>query len=97
MADLKKRVLTLTTGKKIELFGNSLAIGKSLEIAEGYAPNVLARNQSQDKSAVSNPHKLTAEEIHEIADFNIRLWIELKEKVRRYGTADLKLFNPEGR
>ena len=50
MADLKKRVLTLITGKKIELFGNSLAIGRSLEIAEGYAPNVLARVQVLDKN-----------------------------------------------
>lgn len=97
MADLKKRVLTLSTGKKIELFGNSLAIGKTLEIAEGYAPNVLARLQAQDKPAVSNPHKLTAEEIHEIADLNIRLWIELKDKVRQYGTNSPKLFNREGR
>lgn len=97
MADLKKRVLTLSTGKKIQLYGTSLAIGKSLEIAEGYAPNVLARIQASDKPSVSNPHKLTPDEIHEIADFNIRLWIELKEKVRQYGTGNPKMFNREGR
>jgi len=37
MADLKRRTLLLSSGKHIKLFGNSIAIGKSLEIGEGYA------------------------------------------------------------
>ncbi len=39
MAEIKRRTLTLSTGKQIKLFGNSIGIGKSLE-AEGYAPNI---------------------------------------------------------
>jgi hypothetical protein len=38
MAELKRRTLLLSTGKQIKLFGTSMAIGKSLEIGEGYAP-----------------------------------------------------------
>jgi hypothetical protein len=43
MADLKKRTLHLSSGKQINLFGNSLAIGKSLEIGEGGAHQTFCR------------------------------------------------------
>jgi len=36
MADLKRRTLQLSSGKHVKLFGNSVAISKSLEINEGY-------------------------------------------------------------
>ncbi len=42
MADLKRRTLQLSSGKQIKLYGNSVAINKSLEIGEGYAPNILS-------------------------------------------------------
>src|SRR5450432_113323 len=42
MTDLKRRTLFLTTGKQIRLFGNSMAIGKSLEVGEGSAPNIFS-------------------------------------------------------
>jgi hypothetical protein len=42
MTNFKRRTLFLSTGKQIKLFGNSLAIGKSLEIGEGSAPNIFS-------------------------------------------------------
>lgn len=99
MADFKRRTLSLSTGKQIKLFGNSLSIGKSLEIGEGGAPNILSCFASQDpghsSSIVSNPYKLTAEELHEIADYNIQLWIELKNNIRLFGINNTRLFNTE--
>lgn len=99
MADFKRRTLSLSTGKQIKLFGNSLAIGKSLEIGEGGAPNIFSCFASQDSgnsgSVVSNPFRLTADELHEIADYNIQLWIELKNNIRLYGTNNIRLFNTE--
>ncbi|WP_142685402.1 hypothetical protein [Chitinophaga polysaccharea] len=96
MADIKKRILQLSTGKTIKLFGNSIAIGKSLELGEGYAPNLFSVGTGNDRekptSTVSNLHSLTAEELHEIADFNIRLWLELKENLRKYGPTSIKVF-----
>lgn len=72
MADFKRRTFLLSSGKQIKLFGNSTAIGKSLEIGEGYAPNIFSctPEQSVEKSTltVSNPYKLTAEEMMELAD-----------------------------
>ena len=35
MAEFKRKALLLSTGKQVKLFGNSIAIGKSLEIGEG--------------------------------------------------------------
>ncbi len=99
MTDFKRRTLHLNSGKQIKLFGNSIAIGKSLEIGEGYAPNIFSffEPQPEDKSAtaVLNPHKLTPEELHEIADFNIRLWMDLKDNIRKHGVGSPKIFNSE--
>jgi|SRR5664279_2281956 hypothetical protein len=118
MADFKRRTLYLSTGKQIKLFGNSIAIGKSLEFGEGYAPNIFSlsgqqmdenedpiseKDNSEKKlslpkmavktpSKVSNPYRLTPDEILEIADFNIRLWMDLKDRIREYGAGSPKIF-----
>lgn len=97
MADFKRKTLLLNTGKQIKLFGNSIAIGKSLEIGEGYAPNILSGtiDQSTEKQSliVTNPHKLTPEELMEMADYNIRLWMDLKDNIRKHGLGNAKIFN----
>ena len=121
MTNFKRKTLYLTSGKQIKLFGNSMAIGKSLEIGEGYAPNIFscveqqleekttseiskdtqegkAAKQLQSKkftAAVSNPHKLEAADLMEIADYNIRLWLDLKDNIRRYGVNNPKVFDSE--
>ncbi len=58
MADFKRRTLFLCSGKQIKLFGNSVAIAKSPEIGEGYAPNIFSciNNQIEDKT-MSISHK----------------------------------------
>ena len=77
MAEFKRRTCYLSTGKQIKLFGNSIAIGKSLEIGEGYAPNIFscspAESAEKATAEVVNPYKLTTEEMMELADYNIRL------------------------
>jgi hypothetical protein len=99
MAELKKRVLSFASGKTIKLWGNSIAINKSLELSEGYAPNIFALGNSQegDKagSEVHNPHLLTKEELLELADYNIRLWMDLKDSIRKHGTSSAKIFVKE--
>lgn len=99
MAELKRRTLLLSTGKEIKLFGNSIAIGKSLEIGEGYAPNLFSvpdRQEGKKESVgINNPHRFTVEEMMELADYNIQLWMDLKANLRRYGIESPKLFNRE--
>lgn len=97
MAELKRKTLLLSSGKQIKLFGSSVAIGKSLEIGEGYAPNIFSclSNQPADKApaVVSNPHQLNFEEMMELADFNIQLWMDLKANIRKHGVESSKIFN----
>ena len=99
MAEFKRRTLILSNGKQVKLFGNSIAIGKSLEIGEGYAPNIFSRtqDQSKEKSALTvlNPYQLTLEELMEVADYNIRLWMDLKDNIRKHGTSSPKIFNSD--
>ncbi|HEX8277108.1 MAG TPA: hypothetical protein VF540_00375 [Segetibacter sp.] len=99
MADFKRRTLLLSSGKQIKLFGSSIAIGKSLEIGEGYAPNIFSsqseKTQVKSTDAVNNPHDLTAEEIMELADYNIQLWMDLKTNIRKHGLQSPKIFNQD--
>lgn len=99
MAEFKRKALLLSTGKQVKLFGNSIAIGKSLEIGEGYAPNIFSCTVGQlsDKQtfAVTNPHNLSPEELMEMADYNIRLWMDLKDNIRKHGLESFKVFNME--
>jgi hypothetical protein len=118
MTDFKRRTLTLSTGKQIKLFGNSMAIGRSLEIGEGGAPNIFScfeepleekgatenvgstedlkktrvKRSKKVTTGVFNPHRLSKDEMLELADFNISLWMDLKNNVREYGIADPKIF-----
>ena len=97
MADFKRRTLLLSTGKQVKLFGNSIAISKSLEIGEGYAPNIFScsNDQSAEKKSNStlNPYSLTTEEIMELADYNMQLWMDLKQNIRKYVIESIKVFN----
>ena len=99
MADFKRRTLHLTSGKQVKLFGNSIAIGKSLEIGEGYAPNILSSIEEQPEAktsaGVSNPYKLTVDELMEMADYNIQLWMDLKTNLRKYGVESGKVFSQD--
>jgi hypothetical protein len=99
MTDFKRRTLFLSSGKQIKLFGNSMAIGKSLEIGEGYAPNIFScieeQPDSKSPAGVSNPHKLTPDELAELADFNIQLWMDLKAAIRKHGANSPKIFGQD--
>lgn len=98
MAEFKRRTLLLNTGKQIKLYGTSMAIGKSLEIGEGSAPNIFSCMETEKEvgktvSSVSNPFKLSAEDLQEIADYNIRLWLDFKDNLRKMGIDNPKIFN----
>ena len=96
MATMKKRALTLSSGKSIKMNGNSISITASLEVGEGFTTNVFGLLETSDgernKPLLSNPFALTVEEIIEIADYNMRLWMDLKEAVREKGVSDTSVF-----
>ncbi|MGJ7032285.1 hypothetical protein [Niabella hirudinis] len=45
--------------------------------------------------SVQNPFGLTAMDLHEIADYNIQLWLNLKNNIRKYGVENPKVFNKD--
>jgi hypothetical protein len=99
MAEFKRQTFQLSTGKQIRLHGNSFFIIRNLEIGEGFVPNVFSLFDEQldgtPSSTVSNPHKLTPEELGELADYNIRLWLDLKDSIRSSGINNPKVFSRE--
>ncbi len=121
MAELKRRTLTLVSGKQIKLYGSSMAIGASLEIGEGSAPNIFSFLEQQPEEKIShentlipvdgkaakenpvnrtatlimNPYRLTANDLMEIADYNIQLWMDLKNNIRKHGINSPKTFNSD--
>lgn len=121
MAELKRRTLTLVSGKQIKLYGSSMAIGASLEIGEGSAPNIYSflAQQPEEKilyenalipvdgkaakenpvnrtaTLIMNPYRLTANDLMEIADYNIQLWMDLKNNIRKHGINSPKTFNSD--
>jgi hypothetical protein len=99
MAEFKRQTFQFTNGKQIRLHGNSFFISKSLEVGEGIVPNIFSLLEEQTAgrptASVSNLHKLTTEEIQELADYNIRLWLDLKDSIRRYGVSNPRVFNRE--
>lgn len=116
---MRRRTLVLSSKKEIKLFGNSIAIGKGLQLGEGYSPNIYTcterelpsekkpdnngegqvnssggqKGAAKKEWVVENPHSLTVGEITDLADYNIRLWMDLKDNVRKYGTDDHRVFN----
>jgi hypothetical protein len=99
MAELKRQTFQFTSGKQIRLHGNSFFVNKSLEIGEGFVPNLFSLFEEQiggrPSTSVSNLHKLTPEEIQELADYNIRLWLDLKDNIRKYGANSPRVFSRE--
>lgn len=101
MAQIKRKTLTLSTGKQIKLYGTSIAISNNLEIGEGYTPNIFSSApehliaKATEKTVLpnANPYQLSNDELHELADFNIRLWIDFKDNLRQFGVDNPKMFN----
>lgn len=94
MAEIKKRVLSFNSGRQIKLYGNSIAINKSLELSEGYNTNVLGYPLKVDnkEGVVLNQYSLSCEELQELADYNIRLWMDFKDAIRKHGINNPKVF-----
>src|SRR5450432_2460721 len=99
MAEIKRKMLYLSSGKQIKLTGTGLAIAKNLNVSEGYVPYVFSCAEDQKDnttgSIILNPHKLTADEIYDMADYNIQLWMDLKANIRKYGPNDPRIFNAD--
>lgn len=53
------------------------------------------QKKKQSTVAISNPHGLSAQDLMEIADYNMQLWMDLKSSLRKNGVNNPKVFNTE--
>lgn len=99
MAELKRKTISFESKKQIKLYGNSISIGRTGEIGEGYAPNILSRKTDEvsgkEVATVSNPYHLSKDDVMELADYMIRLWMDVRDNVRKYGIDDPKIFSKD--
>ncbi len=51
--------------------------------------------ESRNRASVMNGYGLTREEVFELADYAIGLWMELKDSIRRHGLDNPKLFRKD--
>lgn len=68
---------------------------KGKETLAGGGPEAQVKEQPKKmRTVLFNPYGLTEEDLFELADFQIRIWVEFKESLRRNGLTH-KLFNSD--
>jgi hypothetical protein len=96
MAVLKKNSILFSGGREIKVPGGILSITRSLELADYFSRNVLYYEREHKKNKeiepVGNIHNLTKDELIEVSDCMIQLWMELKDNVRRHGITSEDIF-----
>lgn len=96
MAIIKKRVLILSSSRHIKLAGHTLCISNSLEIGEGFTKNIFGLAEGMKPGAtqtpIVNPYALSKDELFEIADYKIFLWMHFKDKIRQFGIDSPQVF-----
>ena len=96
MAIVKKRVLILSSNRSVRLSGHTLCISNSLEIGEGFTKSLFGAAEhvkpGQGQLPVANPHNFSKDELLEIADYNITLWMHLKDRIRQFGIDNPQIF-----
>lgn len=97
MATIKKDSIIFSGGKQIDIPGGIISITKSLELSDYYSRSILfydyASKVNKSLQPVRNIYNLDREDIIEIADCMIQLWIDLKDNVRKLGIENPDIFN----
>ncbi len=81
MANIKKRLLVLSTGRKIKLTGIGIFISPDLEVGEGFTNNLFCPSGNHGDVVHTNPYKLTVSELHEVADLIIKTAVQFKDYI----------------
>ena len=97
MATLKKDGMLFSNGREISIPNGILSITRSLELADYYSRNILffdpASKTDKQVEPVKNIYDLTKDELIEVADCMIQLWINLKDNTRKHGIKSAEIFN----
>lgn len=95
MATFRNKTMVFASGKQTRVEDGSLSITPSMEISEGRSRNILAPSHpsgTEGGEKVINVYQLSDEEALEMAESNIKLWREFKERVKKYGVRSADLF-----
>lgn len=97
MAILKKDSITFSSGKQIDIPGGVISINRTLELSDYYSRNILyfdyGSKTNKQLEPVRNIYNIDKDELIEIADCMIQLWIDLKDNTRKFGITNPDIFN----
>ena len=97
MATIKKDSIIFSNGRQIDIPGGIISITRTLELNDYYSRNILfydyASKSNKQLEPVRNIYSLTTDELVELADSMIQLWIDLKDNVRKIGISNPEIFN----
>ncbi|NLU91397.1 hypothetical protein [Chitinophaga sp. Ak27] len=93
MAIVKKDTIVFSNGREITAPGGIISITRTLELSDYYSRNVFFVDSA---GKVINIYQLSKDELIEIADLMIRLWMELKDNVRQADIASPAIFKAKG-
>lgn len=93
MVHSKSEIINFTSGRQILLPGGVVSINRNLELADYYSRNILYLDNATQGGNVVNIHNLTKDELIELSDMMIQLWIELKNNVRHSDITNPGIFN----
>lgn len=93
MAQSKKDNIGFSSGREIVLPGGIVSITRDLELTDYYSRNILYLDSSGSTTKVVNIHNLTKDELIELSDLMIQLWIELKNNIRSNDINSPAIFN----
>lgn len=98
MATIKNKTLILHSGRQIPFMGyqNALCISDSLETGISCSGEFFSYNSrhkwDKELDPVSNPYNFSKDELCEIADYMVSLWMQFKENVRKHNLDDPAIF-----
>lgn len=97
MATIKKDCIIFSNGRQVDIPGGIISITRTLELNDYYSRNILfydyASRSNKQLESVRNIYNLTTEELVELADCMIQLWIDLKDNARKLGMNNPEIFN----
>lgn len=92
MAIVKKDTIVFSNGREISAPGGIISITRTLELSDYYSRNVFFLDGQASGGKVVNIYQLSKDELIEIADLMIQLWMELKDNVRQSDITNPAIF-----
>ena len=93
MTSSKRDSIIFSSGREIVLPGGVVSITRDFELADYYSRNIFYLDSSASVGKVVNIHNLSKDEMIELSDLMIQLWIELKNNIRSNDINSPAIFN----